>query len=191
MKIYLARHGETDWNVQRLMQGTTDTDLNENGLAQAARLGEKMVGSGIVHVYTSRLKRANHTGQIVAEHLGVPCEARDGMQEVGLGEWEGRTWTDIVREMPELTERWAKDRRNARPPKGEIYQEVLDRMVSAVVRIVREAKGDVMIVSHNGTIRYFLAALYQTPLETMTTDYVTPNAACFEVDGAKILERFG
>lgn len=192
MKIYLARHGETDWNVRRLMQGTTDTELNENGIAQAARLGEAMVGSGISHVYTSYLKRASRTAQIVADRLGVPCEVREGLHETGLGEWEGRVWAHICEDTPEITSRWLKvDRRHTRPPKGETYQEVLDRVIPAVVRIVREATADVMIVSHNGTIKAFLAELNGTPLETMGEDYSTPNAGAIEVDAAKILERFG
>lgn len=191
MKIWLARHGETDWNVRRIMQGTTDTELNENGLAQAARLGEAMVGKGITHVYTSHLKRARCTAQIVADRLGVPCEVREGLYETALGAWEGKFWTQICEETPELAQRWEKDRRNTRAPGGEMYQDVLDRVIPAVLRIVREAEADVMIVSHNGTIKAFLAELYCTPLETMGRDYPTPNAGAIEVDAAKILERFG
>lgn len=191
MKIYLTRHGETDWNVRRLMQGTTDTELNENGLAQAARLGEAMVGSGITHVYTSCLKRANRTGQIVAKRIGVPCEVRQGLQELGLGAWEGRRWSDIIAEDPESIRRRNQDLRFGRAPQGESYQELLDRFVPAIVRIAREAEGDVMVVSHNGSIRAFLAELYGTPLETMGEDYPTPNAGAIEVDAAKVLERFG
>lgn len=191
MKIWLARHGETDWNVRRLMQGTTDTELNENGLAQAARLGEAMADKGIVRVYTSRLKRASRTAQIVAERIGVPCEERDCLHETALGEWEGCIWAQVCERTPEITARWMTDRRNTRPPKGETYQDVLDRFIPAVVRIIREATADVMIVSHNGTIKAFLAELNGTPLETMGADYPTPNAGAIEVDAAKILERFG
>lgn len=191
MKIWLARHGETDWNVRRLMQGCTDTELNDNGRDQAAKLGEAMVGRGIVRVYASHLKRASETARIVAERLGVPCEIRDGLQETGLGEWEGRVWARICEETPEITAQWMTDRRNTRPPKGETYQDVLNRFIPAVVRIAREAEGDVMIVSHNGTIKAFLAELNGTPLERMGEDYPTPNAGAIEVDAARILERFG
>jgi broad specificity phosphatase PhoE len=191
MKIWLARHGETDWNVRFLMQGTTDTELNENGLAQAAKLGEAMKDSGVTHVYTSYLRRAARTGQIVAQCLGVPCEVREGLQETGLGEWEGRLWKDICIEDPEGMERWIKDRRHARPPKGENYQEVLDRFIGAVMRITRENTQDVMIVTHNGTIKAFLAELNSTPLETMGEDYPTPNAGAIAVDAERILKRFG
>ena len=191
MKIWLARHGETDWNVRHMMQGTTDTEFNENGLVQAKRLGEAMKDSGVTRVYTSCLKRAARTGQIVAQCLGVPCEVREGLQETGLGEWEGRVWKDICAEDPEGTERWMKDRRNARPPKGETYQEVLDRFTAAVVRIARGNTQDVMIVTHNGTIKAFLAELNSTPLETMGEDYPTPNAGAIEVDAERILKRFG
>ena len=191
MKIYLARHGETDWNVRLLMQGTTDTELNENGLAQAARLGEAMVGSGITHVYTSYLKRASRTAQIVADCIGVPCEVREGLHELGLGKWEGRIWKNISVEEPEITQQWQVNKRFTRPPQGETYQELLERFIPAIVRIAKESKGDVMVVSHNGSIRAFLAELYGTPMETMGADYPTPNAGAIEVDAAKVLERFG
>lgn len=191
MKIWLARHGETDWNVRLLMQGTTDTELNENGLAQAARLGEAMAGKGIVRVYTSTLRRASRTAQIVADCLGVPCEVREGLHELALGSWEGRVFAQICEEEPEVTARWKTDKRFARPPQGETYQELLERFVPAIVRIAREAEGDVMVVSHNGSIRAFLAELHQTPFETMGADYPTPNAGAIEVDAAKVLERFG
>ena len=191
MRIYLARHGQTDWNVRGLMQGITDTELNENGLAQAARLGEAMVGRGIVHVYTSHLERAFRTGKIVADRLGVPCEKREGLQELGMGAWSGRIWKDVCAEEAERVRQWMSNRRFTSPPQGESYQELLDRMIPAIVRIAREAEGDVMVVSHNGSIRAFLAELYGTPLETMGEDYPTPNAGAIEVDAAKVLERFG
>lgn len=82
-------------------------------------------------------------------------------------------------------------RRNTRPPKGESCQDMLDRFVPAVVDIVREATADVMIVSHNGTIRALLAELNGTPLETMNNDYPMPNAGAVAVDAAKLLDRFG
>ena len=191
MRIYLARHGETDWNVCGLMQGITDTELNENGLAQAARLGEAMIGRGISHVYTSHLKRANRTGQIVAGRLGVPCDVREGLQELDMGSWSGRVWREVCAEEPERIRNWQSNRRFSRPPQGESYQELLDRFVPAIVHIAKEVKGDVMVVSHNGSIRAFLAELYGTPLETMGEDYPTPNAGAIEVDAAKVLERFG
>lgn len=191
MKIWLARHGETDWNVQGLMQGATDTELNENGLAQARRLGESMADKGISHVYTSHLRRASRTAQIVAEHLGVPCEVRENLHETELGEWEGHTWTQNCEQMPELSEQWMTQRRHTRPPKGEACQDMLDRFIPAVVGIAREATADIMIVSHNGTIRALLAELNGTPLETMNNDYPMPNAGAVAVDAAKLLDRFG
>ena len=163
----------------------------KGNLKLTGQLGEAMKDSGVTRVYTSCLKRAARTGQIVAQCLGVPCEVREGLQETGLGEWEGRVWKDICAEDPEGTERWMKDRRNARPPKGETYQEVLDRFTAAVVRIARGNTQDVMIVTHNGTIKAFLAELNSTPLETMGEDYPTPNAGAIEVDAERILKRFG
>ena len=77
MRLFFARHGETDWNAQKLIQGSTDIELNENGLAQAHALAKALAGTGIQCVYTSKLKRASVTAGIVAEALGIPCIVRE------------------------------------------------------------------------------------------------------------------
>ena len=192
MRVYFARHGETDWNARRWVQGCTDTELNAAGIAQAERLGStlKEKGIGITCVYTSELKRAHTTGSIVARRLGVPCEARPGLQEINLGDWEGHTWRQIEREWPELHRDWETRKRITRPPNGENYVELLERFVAAVLKIVREAKGDVMIVSHSACLLAFQAELNRTPLERMLRDYAAPNAGIIEIDARRILDRW-
>lgn len=192
MRVYFARHGETDWNAHRWVQGSTDTLLNAAGIAQAEKLGEtlKARGAQIKCVYTSELRRAQTTGKIVARKLGVPCESRPGLQEIGLGDWEGRTWRQIEHEWPELHKDWETRKRSTRPPNGETYVELLERFVGAVLKIVREAQGDVMIVSHSACLLAFQAELNRTPLERMLKDYTAPNAGVIEIDAQRILDRW-
>jgi len=191
-RIYLARHGETDWNARRWVQGKTDTELNAVGIEQARRLGETLarLRPPIVHVYSSRMRRAHGTGRIVAERLRVPTETREGLQELNLGDWEGHTWRQIERGWPEAYAEWNADKRENRPPSGESYRELLDRMIPAMLRIAKEAKGDVLVVTHSGCLMAFLAELNETPLERMGKDYATPNAEVIAVSCARILARW-
>lgn len=192
MRIWLARHGETDWNARRRVQGCSDVPLNAAGEAQARALGDFLRREArVARVYTSEMRRARATAQIVAEALGAPVEARPGLQEMALGAWEGHSWQEIRRRWPELHARWAASRRGVRPPGGETYQEVLARFVPAVVRIAREAQGEALIVTHSACMVSFLAELNSTPLETMFEDYRAPNAGATPVERSRILARFG
>lgn len=192
MQVYFARHGETDWNAGRRVQGRTDTELNEAGRAQAVALAEKMAGGeyAVTAVYTSTMKRAMDTGKTVAERLNVPCEARAGLEEISLGDWEGFSWRQIEAKWPKAYENWERCKSVARPPNGESYDEVMARFVPAVLEIVRGAQGDVLIVSHSGCILCFQAMLNRTPLECMMRDYKAPNAEAICIDGDRILARW-
>lgn len=191
MRVRLARHGETDWNARRWVQGSNDIELNAVGVEQAKKLGEALAGEkAIVRVYASEMRRASATARIVAERLGVPWELRKGLQEIGLGDWEGHTWRQIERNWPDVFRQWTADKRNIRPPKGETYREMLDRFIAAVLDIIRDAEGDVLIVTHSACILAFLAELNRTPLERMLRDYSAPNAEAIELDAAAILNRW-
>lgn len=191
-RILFARHGETDWNMHRWVQGHTDTELNAAGIRQAERLGERLARAhvGVARVYTSEMRRARVTGEIVARRLGVECEARAGLQELNLGDWEGCTWRGIERGWPELFARWSADKREVRPPNGETYRELLDRFVGAVLEIVDESEGEVLIVSHSACMLSFQAELNRTPLERMLADYAAPNAEAIAIDADRILNRW-
>ena len=99
MNFYFIRHGETDWNVKKKIQGKTDVPLNENGLNQAKALAKELVRlqPDVMRVYTSPQKRASETARIAAEALGIRCMILDGLKEMDLGEWEGSNW-DIIEE---------------------------------------------------------------------------------------------
>ena len=187
MRLYFARHGETDWNVKRLIQGTTDTELNENGRRQAYALAEKLEGQGIRRVYTSPLKRANETGRIVAERLGIPCSVKPGLEELDLGDWEGLNWDQVKEKWPEEYESRLANIADVPPPNGESYMQLAARVIKAVKEILAETDGDTLMVSHGGAIQITLGVVNGTSLYELSKDYPVPNTCLFEVDPGKFL----
>lgn len=89
-EFYFIRHGETDWNVKGLMQGTTDITLNDNGRAQARQARAFIADAGITRLISSPLVRAFETAQILNETLGLPLDTHTGLTERGFGIYEGR-----------------------------------------------------------------------------------------------------
>ena len=187
MRIFLSRHGQTDWNVKGLFQGVTDIPLNDVGIGQAQALAESMMGSGVKRVFTSELSRANLTGQIVADKLGIPCEKIPGIQEIGLGIWQGYTWEEIQKKWPEVAYRWTQEPLTFCMENGETYQHLIDRFVAAIHKILRENQEDVMVVSHGGCLHTIFCVMDGVELKNMQNDGVIPNARAVELDIDKFL----
>ena len=102
MILYFVRHGETDWNVKKKIQGKTDVPLNETGKQQAKELADMLLDRKkegtlqVVRAYTSPQLRAAQTAQEAAIALDIPCIAADGLREMDMGDWEGRSWESIT-----------------------------------------------------------------------------------------------
>ena len=101
MNLYLIRHGQTDWNVAGKIQGKTDIPLNETGKRQAACLARGMEKQPVVQIYTSSLKRALETAEIIGRRQNVKVKPMKELEEVGFGQWEGCTNEEIKRQYPQ------------------------------------------------------------------------------------------
>jgi broad specificity phosphatase PhoE len=165
--LYLARHGETEWNRVGRWQGATDIPLSETGRAQARTLAAKLHHRGIKRVHASHLSRAQETAQIVAAHLGLPEPQTDArLRERGYGVFEGLTREECEARFPAAWERYLADRR-AIPPNGEPHGEILARLREALHEIAA-ADGASLVISHGGCIRTFISGVigqFPPPLE--------------------------
>jgi len=140
--ILLARHGETDWNRDGIYQGWADPALNDAGRAQARELADRLAETPFDAVYSSDLRRARETAQIVAESHGVPVVADAGLREIDVGSWSGHTHVEIE-------ERFGGER-----PDGETREQHAARVLATVERIARENVGrQILLVTHGGTLR--------------------------------------
>ncbi len=136
--ILLARHGETDWNRDLRFQGHADEPLNDTGRAQAERLAASLRDERLAAVYTSDLRRATETAEIVASALGLTVTADPRLREIDVGSWQGRTRAEVN------GIRWD----------GESYDDHRARAVAALFGIAAAHPSErVLVVSHGGTLR--------------------------------------
>jgi len=141
--ILLARHGETDWNRDGIWQGWADPPLNETGRAQARALAEQLRSVPFDAVYSSDLRRAHETAEIVAAPHAVPVIADSGLREIDIGSWSGLTRAEIDERFP-----------TGERPDGETRDQHAARVLDAVERIARANPGRrILLVTHGGTMR--------------------------------------
>lgn len=158
-RLFLVRHGETDWNIAGRLQGSRDIALNALGRAQAARVGHVLhqIAPEVesLSYVSSPQSRAVETMRILRTTLDLPASdfSRDGdLAELSFGRWEGHTWPELRRRYTEEVRTRDLDPWGFTPPGGESYAALSERAVAAVDRI----PGDAVVVTHGGVIRALL-----------------------------------
>lgn len=194
MIIYFVRHGETDWNVKKKIQGTADIPLNQTGINQAKALAQELLEKKlqgefhVVRAYTSPQLRAVKTAEIVAEAMGVDSLLLDGLKEMDLGEWEGSNWDVIKDSYGETYERWSENRRYVHMPGGECYDEVLGRTLESLEIILAEETENVLVVSHSAILMALRCYIAKLPFEEMVRNFKTKNAEVVEISADAVRE---
>lgn len=151
--LCLIRHGQTDWNLEGRYQGQSDVPLNENGLAQARSLIERLNGQTFAAIYSSDLLRARQTAQPIAQALGLPVRFEPRLREINQGEWEGVLIEDIKARYAAIWAQRTMDPASVRPPGGETIREVAARVYAALDEIARLFPTErVLIISHGLSI---------------------------------------
>jgi broad specificity phosphatase PhoE len=158
--VFLARHGETEWNQIGRWQGRTDIPLSDVGRTQARELAERLRRGDVGSIHTSDLARARETAEIVARALGLPPPHLDpDLRERGFGCFEGLTGDECAQRFPDAWARYLLDRRST-PPGAEPQDDVVARMERAMTAVAASvaAGGVALVVSHGGSLRSFIAA---------------------------------
>jgi 2,3-bisphosphoglycerate-dependent phosphoglycerate mutase len=175
---YLARHGETDWNLERRWQGQTDIALNAAGRGQAEALAAKVERCAITRVHASDLSRARETAEIVARHLGLgPVAIDPDLRERNFGVFEGLTFAECAKQLPEMWARYVADR--TRPEGAESDPALAERMIRGVLRAAA-GDGIALVVTHGGAMRAYLRATGTQP--ATNDDFAMPNGAVIRVE---------
>jgi 2,3-bisphosphoglycerate-dependent phosphoglycerate mutase len=165
LRIYLARHGQTDWNALRRLQGQTDTELNATGREQADLLRLRMQGVAIDAIYSSALRRSRDTAAIVAG--GRTVRSLAALNEQHVGRFEGLTLGGAA---PDEEAEWTRRSKleDDTLDGGESRAQMHARVCSAVDQIRSEHRaGSVLIVAHGGTNQMILRCVLNLSYEQM------------------------
>lgn len=156
MKLYLIRHGQTDWNIERRIQGQQDIPLNETGRFQADCLTKAMKDKKLTAIYTSPQIRAYATAQAAAGDNPVPIIPLKELMEINYGDWEGRTAEELLERDGERYKAWWDRPAEVAPPGGETVIQVDERCLKAWELIKTRIEGNIAIVSHGGLLAHFM-----------------------------------
>jgi broad specificity phosphatase PhoE len=152
-----VRHGQSTWNHEHRIQGQLDPPLSEAGRRQAGRLGRRLAGRALAGFYTSDLKRAFETSQLIGPSAGIEATPMSELREIYLGEWEGLRSADIAERYPDAWAEWQKEPNWDLVPGGERAAIFEARVAAALESILkRHEQGDVLIVTHGGVIQVAL-----------------------------------
>jgi phosphoserine phosphatase len=167
--LYLLRHGETAWNAEWRIQGVSNQPLNDIGKSQAKALIPPLMGRPITTIYTSQLRRARETAEILAEGLGgFSLHEDERLAELDQGELDGMVIAEIKEKYADFWKQWRAHPADAQTPGGECMNELQARAWEAVESIRDKHLGEMVVaVSHNLAITAILCRILGMDLNTM------------------------
>lgn len=176
-KIYLIRHGETEWNVSRKIQGHKDIPLTDTGIKQANLIADRLMSEDIDIIYSSDLKRAYDTAKIIGDKIGLEPNPRKEFREINFGIWEGLYNDKIGLEYGEEIYLWRKEPEKLKIEGGETLKEVQLRAMRELESIMNMNQDkNVLIVSHGVTIKTMILGILDMNLfyfKNLTIDNVS------------------
>jgi len=158
MKLILIRHGETLWNKEGRVQGTSDIELSDIGTNQAGLLASSLKNQRIEAIYSSPLKRALQTAQIINEFHSLRIHTYKELMEMDQGVFEGLSFKELMNDKKDFLKQWIADPASVKMPEGESLTELQDRAWSIMEHIISQDKNS-LVVSHNFTIAAILCRL--------------------------------
>lgn len=188
MKLYIIRHGQTDWNIAKKIQGRQDIPLNERGRYQAGCLKKAMENRPVTAVFTSPQIRAMETAKAVALSSGSAVIPVKDLMEINYGSWEGKTEEELLQEDRALYEAWWSHPAETAPPGGESISQVNERCQKAWKEIKPQLTGDAAIVAHGGLLAHFMEQLLGN--ESVAVSTVAHNASITTIEYEPETESF-
>lgn len=176
MQIVLVRHGATDWNLEHRCQGATDRELSEVGLRQAEEIAEQLRQETIHAVYSSDLRRARRTAEVIAERHKLPVIIEASIRELDHGHLEGLTFNEIKQSYGDFLTRWRTEPAELQVPGGERLADVAERAWSGLNKIVarHEPAHTIVVVSHNFPIVAIVCRITGTHLNDYRNYHLDP-----------------
>ncbi len=181
-RLLLVRHGETPWNLDGRLQGSTDVDLSEKGREQARLVGRRLSTTAIDLAYSSNQSRARETAEIILEGRDVPLHAIPELRERSHGVFEGLTAKERRQRYPDLFAASLLNNLDFAPTGGETFRQT-NRRMAAWAQDFRDAHLDstVLVVGHGGTLRAAILGWLDLPDHT-TFRFIMANCSLSIID---------
>lgn len=186
MNVYLARHGETDWNIDKRFQGQTDIPLNDYGRELARKTRDGLKDIEFDFVFSSPLVRASETASIILEGRDISITYDDRLKEMSFGEYEGYSTKDL----PDVFETFFNDPENFKPDKGETYEMLCARTEDFVRNVliplsIDNPDANVLITAHGAANKAFLKLFKGIEIKDIWSGPFTKNCSVnlIEING--------
>lgn len=153
-KLYLVRHGESEWNSLKKIQGQQDVYLTQTGKKQAEKIANRLVSEKIDIIYSSDLKRANETANIIGKKLNLQVKSSEAFREIKFGPWEGLNIEELTKKNSEEHFIWLNEPHNFKINGAETLYEVQKRAMNKIDSILTSNPDEnILVVSHGATIK--------------------------------------
>jgi probable phosphoglycerate mutase len=183
--LYLLRHGEIEWPEADGFIGQTDAPLSARGRRQAHAWNHELGRTAVTGIWSSDLRRATETAAIVFAGRNLVARSCRDLREINLGEWDGLPRRRVREGRPDLWQARGQDLAGFRPPGGESFSDLQERVVRCVQQIAAAATGPVCLVTHVGVIRVLMCHGLQMPLSNLfriRLDYGSLSLAAYAPD---------
>jgi alpha-ribazole phosphatase len=165
--IYMLRHGVIEGDDKQRFIGQSDAPLSESGRRQARQWNRVLGKMKFEAIFSSDLHRAEETARIIAGRHQMQIRIVPRLREIHLGHWEGRSMNSVRRNFPEKWRERGENLSSYRPPGGESFSDLHDRVVPVFEDLAGTLRGDGLIVAHAGVNRVILCYVLGMPLTNL------------------------
>lgn len=167
--LFLTRHGQTEWNLQKRMQGHQNSALTALGEQQAEWLRERLEGENLGAIYSSTSPRALHTAQILRGNRSLSIQQQASLMEINMGIWEGMNTDQIEQKYPlQYSHFFTRPDLFIPLASGETYSQLEQRVIPTLERIINDSEGlEVLIVTHRITLKVIMAHFLKKSLREL------------------------
>ncbi|MEH7344474.1 histidine phosphatase family protein [Bacillus sp. JJ1532] len=166
LNLFVIRHGETEWNTQKRMQGRLDSDLTEKGKKDARSLGDRLRETDFVRIISSPSNRTLETAKLVVGERAVAIETDERLMEIHLGDWQGKVEADIEKEYPTHFHAYWNLPALYESVGGESFSDVKERILEFLLELEKATpSGNVLVVTHGVVIKALYLLCRNAPIE--------------------------
>lgn len=168
LHLYIIRHGETEWNTEKRMQGRLDSDLTEKGKNDALLLGERLKDTVFERIISSPSQRTLDTAKHICGKRDIPIETDERLMEIALGAWQGKTEDEIKELFPSQYDLYWNRPSRYENPEGERFIDVMDRAAGFLEELIdKTPSGNVLVVTHGVVLKTLYLLCRNAPIDQL------------------------